>query len=119
MPAAYAHVDMARLNAVYVAHRSAFWTAVANDYGCGATPYLLEQAWKAGLVAQAQAQPITPVASPGEERGLGGGGGIKLAQVQVPGQDKTRISAILGIDANPRSPKEREIVRRIEETRCA
>jgi len=33
------------------------------------------------------------------------------------GQDKTRISSILGIDANPRSPKEREMVRRLEEER--
>ena len=36
---------------------------------------------------------------------------------QQQGGDKTRISAILGIDANPRSPKEREMVRRLEEER--
>jgi hypothetical protein len=34
-------------------------------------------------------------------------------------QDITRISAILGIDANPRSPREREMVKRMEEERVA
>lgn len=117
-------VDMARLASVYVAHRASFWAAVAADYGSGANPLVLEQAWRsscsssssggsqagsmaapAGIAAQT---PITPVGSP-DEHIYGAGKG--------QGQDKTRISAILGIDANPRSPKERELVRRLEE-RC-
>jgi hypothetical protein len=53
--------------------------------------------------------PITPVGSPDEHMYPGKG----------QGQDKTRISAILGIDANPRSPSEREMVRRLEEERCS
>jgi hypothetical protein len=54
--------------------------------------------------------PITPVGSPDEQHYVKG---------QQGGPDKTRISAILGIDANPRSPREREMVRRMEEERCA
>ena len=100
-------VDMSRLGAVYSAHRSSFWAAVAADYGPNASPMVLEQAWKSGNPAyyQQTATPITPVGSPDDRDAYG----MK--------QDKTRISAILGIDANPRSPKEREMVRRLEEER--
>ncbi|KAL1867817.1 hypothetical protein VTK73DRAFT_3991 [Phialemonium thermophilum] len=121
-------VDMARLHAIYAAHRASFWAAVAADYGGGANPMVLEQAWRgssnptstgscvsasAGSTAScggiAAHTPITPVGSP-EDHIYGTKGGP---------QDKTRISAILGIDANPRSPKEREMVRRLEEERCS
>ncbi|KAL2130589.1 hypothetical protein VTI74DRAFT_6201 [Chaetomium olivicolor] len=130
-------VDMSRLTAVYNAHRASFWAAVAADYGPGANPLVLEQAWRgnpntsgsgsanSGGGAIAAQTPITPVGSPDDGVYVcsagGGGGGSKLGmgyQNQAQGkQDKTRISAILGIDANPRSPSEREIVRRIEEER--
>ncbi|KAL2017260.1 hypothetical protein VTK56DRAFT_2372 [Thermocarpiscus australiensis] len=130
-------VDMARLTAAYNAHRTAFWAAVASDYGPGANPAVLERAWRGttttttatsslsstagpspgdagaknlGIAAQT---PITPVASPDEQL-YGGGGGAGQGR-----PDKTRISAILGIDANPRSPQEREMVRRMEEERCS
>lgn len=104
-------VDMARLNAIYSAHRASFWATVASDYGCGASPIVLEQAWRSnqnngssvGITAQT---PITPIGSPDDH-------------VYGSKPDKTRISAILGIDANPRSPREREMVRRMEEERCA
>lgn len=103
-------VDMGRLQAVYSAHRNSFWSAVAADYGNGAHPVALEQAWKTGGVSSghgyAAQTPITPIGSP-DERDVYG----------KQCQDKTRISAILGIDANPRSPKEREMVRRMEEER--
>jgi len=33
------------------------------------------------------------------------------------GNDKTSISALLGIDASPKSPKERELVKKMEERR--
>lgn len=105
-------VDMGRLHAVYSSHRNSFWSAVAAEYGQGAHPAVLEQAWKNGGAAAVShnstpttsyAAPMTPVGSP-DERDL-----------YSTKQDKTRISAILGIDANPRSPKEREQVRRLEE----
>lgn len=110
---------MARLHAVYNAHRNSFWSAIAADYGAGAHPTVLEQAWRSGTSSVAAPQgtamstsmssytaptPITPIGSP-DEREYGK-------------QNKTRISAILGIDANPRSPKERDMVRRIEEERA-
>lgn len=99
------HVDLPRLQSIYSAHRSSFWNAVANDYGSGASPIILEQAWKANLLATGSHTPLTPMTSPNER------------DLTYEKQDKTRISAILGIDANPRSPKERELVRRLEEER--
>lgn len=109
-------VDMGRLHAAYSAHRMAFWSAVATEYGHGAHPSVLEQAWRSGnpvmhhhnngvVSGYGTHTPITPVGSP-DERDLYGNKA-----------DKTRISSILGIDANPRSPKEREMVRRMEEER--
>lgn len=132
-------VDMGRLNAAYNSHRMNFWNTVAAEYGHGIHPTVLEQAWRSGspstgVVSTAATAapiampmhtmshhhhhhphhhnssmystvtPITPVGSP-DERDIYGKA------------DKTRISAILGIDANPRSPKERELVRRMEEER--
>jgi hypothetical protein len=107
----HAHIDMTRLQAVYNGHRATFWAAVAADYGNGANPAVLEQAWKSGICCGQQHTPITPIASPDNaDRDFNG-------KCQGQGQDKTRIAAILGIDANPRSPREREMVRRIEEER--
>ncbi|OAA67819.1 hypothetical protein SPI_00014 [Niveomyces insectorum RCEF 264] len=117
-------VDMGRLQTIYLAHRSPFWAAIASEYGPGANPAVLEQAWRSGGSGstanssntnngshhhhQQTATPLTPGTSPDDRDAFYG---VKGAQ------DKTRISAILGIDANPRSPKEREIVRRLEEER--
>lgn len=105
LPPPSAHVDIPRLQSIYTAHRSSFWGAIASEYGSGISPIVLEQAWKASVFAMGGQTPITPVASPNDRDGL------------YEKHDKTRISAILGIDANPRSPKEREIVRRLEEER--
>lgn len=120
LPAPYTSshpVDMARLTAVYNAHRASFWAAIAADYGAGANPVVLEQAWRsnttgggvtsAAPLGIAAHTPITPVGSPDDH----------VYGYAKP--DKTRISAILGIDANPRSPREREMVRRLEEERGA
>jgi hypothetical protein len=84
-------VDLSRLQAVYTAHRATFWTAVAADYGEGANPLVLEQAWKGnnpstGATVQT---PITPFASPGDH--------VYSQTMQGQGQDKTRISAILSM----------------------
>lgn len=116
-------VDMSRLAAVYAAHRASFWAAIAADYGSCANPLVLEQAWRGSGSSSASGHggslaapsgvaahtPITPVGSPDE----------RLYPAKGQGPDKTRISAILGIDANPRSPREREMVRRLEEERCS
>ena len=120
MPYSASHpVDMGRLTAIYNAHRASFWAAVAADYGSSANPVVLEQAWRSNAPSNtsgpsssslgiAAHTPITPVGSPDDHiYGMQGK------------PDKTRISAILGIDANPRSPRERELVRRLEEERCS
>ncbi|KAI1393276.1 uncharacterized protein F4822DRAFT_6323 [Hypoxylon trugodes] len=105
LPPPATHVDMPRLQSIYAAHRSSFWGAIASEYGSGISPIVLEQAWKANMLATGGQTPITPVTSPNDRDSL------------YEKHDKTRISAILGIDANPRSPKERELVRRLEEER--
>ncbi|KAI2612029.1 uncharacterized protein GGS25DRAFT_517724 [Hypoxylon fragiforme] len=105
LPPPPAHVDIPRLQSIYSAHRSSFWNAIASEYGSGISPIVLEQSWKASMLAMGGQTLITPVTSPNEREGI------------YEKNDKTRISAILGIDANPRSPKERELVRRLEEER--
>lgn len=111
-------VDLTRLAAIYAAHRSGFWSGIAAEYGHGVSPAGLEQAWRNGPSSspspsccngphRQQAQtPITPVLSPEDREAYG---------INAAKSDKTRISAILGIDADPRSPKEREMVRRMEQ----
>lgn len=112
IPSSQQSIDMGRLQAVYSNHRGNFWTVVAAEYGNGAHPSTLEQAWRAGssnILAMAStggyttANPLTPMGSPDEN--------------DCYKQSRTRISALLGINANPRSPKERELVRRMEEER--
>ncbi|KAM0430963.1 hypothetical protein ACHAPT_005597 [Fusarium lateritium] len=107
-----AHVDLSRLHAIYSAHRASFWTAIANEYGPNVSPTVLEQAWKTGTCCSPSSiTPITPISSPGNAE--------KEAQnqTQSKGQDKTRISSILGIDADPRTARDRDMVRRLEEER--
>ncbi|KAI1085405.1 hypothetical protein F5B20DRAFT_2455 [Whalleya microplaca] len=105
LPPPSAHVDIARLQSIYGTHRSSFWGAIASDYGGGVSPIVLEQVWKANMISTGGQTPLTPVTSPNDRDGI------------YEKHDKTRISAILGIDANPRSPGERELVRRMEEER--
>ncbi|KAI1840895.1 hypothetical protein JX265_013391 [Neoarthrinium moseri] len=105
LPPPSALVDLPRLQSIYSAHRSSFWGAIANDYGAGVSPIVLEQAWKANILSTGTQTPITPMTSPNDRDPM------------YEKQDRTRISAILGIDANPRSPREREMVRRLEEER--
>jgi hypothetical protein len=101
LPPPSAQVDLPRLQAIYAAHRSSFWGAIAADYGAGVSPIVLEQAWKANMFSGGGQTPITPAPSP-HDREL---------------YDRTRISAILGIDSHPRSPKERDVARRLGEER--
>lgn len=123
-------VDMSRLSAIYAAHRTGFWSALAAEYGAGVSGSVLEQAWSHAAASsqssskqqqqqqyqyghqtpQQTATPITPVLSP-EDR--------EAYNMRSIASDKTRISAILGIDADPRSPKERELVRRMEQRASA
>jgi len=102
LPPPSAQVDLPRLQAIYAAHRSSFWGAIAVEYGSGVSPIVLEQAWKANMFSGGSQTPITPAPSPHDRESL---------------YDKTRISAILGIDTHPRSPKERDLARRSAEER--
>ncbi|KAI1174126.1 hypothetical protein F4777DRAFT_410920 [Nemania sp. FL0916] len=102
LPPPSAQVDMPRLQAIYAAHRSSFWGAIASDYGSSVSPIVLEQAWKANMLSGGSQTPITPAPSPNDRESL---------------YDKTRISALLGTDAHPRSPKEKESLRRLSDDR--
>ncbi|KAI1185612.1 hypothetical protein F5B17DRAFT_25971 [Nemania serpens] len=102
LPPPSAQVDMPRLQAIYAAHRSSFWGAIAADYGSSVSPIVLEQAWKANMFSGGNQTPITPAPSPNDREGV---------------YDKTRISAILGTEAYPRSPQEKEASRRLGEER--
>ncbi|ROT38097.1 hypothetical protein SODALDRAFT_324529 [Sodiomyces alkalinus F11] len=119
-PSHHGAIDMGRLNAAYEAHRASFWATIANEYGGRASPATLEQAWKSGSCCHQSQQhqqhqhpphqqvitPISPLSSPADS--------LEREGYSKPQTDRTRISAILGIDANPRSPRDREMVRRME-----
>jgi len=123
-------IDKERLLKVYETHRASFWNIVAAEYGGGASPAILEEAWKLGVVVNG---PPTPCISPDTHVSVGSDTlhGQYMAQapyrhhqqIVTPVQESankpnaTRISALLGIDASPRSPLERELIRRMEESR--
>lgn len=117
------NVDKDRLRHIYEAHRASFWGVIAAEYGAGASPLLLEETWKRGIATNA---PPTPCVSPDTQTIRSGayqGYSAKpMHQLPTPVQQEnkssaTSISALLGIDASPRSPKEREMIKRMEERR--
>ncbi len=80
---------------------------------------MLEEAWRHGNgsasgIAYNTIAPPTPCISPE-------GGNVyhkEEKSVEVENRaNATSISALLGIDASPRSPQERELIKRIEEGR--
>lgn len=133
-------VDKERLRQIYEAHRGSFWGVIAAEYGGGASPFLLEEAWKRGIATNA---PPTPCFSPDSHVISGGSyqgyNSKPVQQLPTPVTENknsaTSISALLGIvsrnhsaetesqannflqDASPRSPKEREMIKRMEERR--
>ncbi|CAD6446180.1 bc88ff84-1466-49cb-9c07-9dc2fdb3d7b7 [Sclerotinia trifoliorum] len=120
-PVTVASVDKERLRRVYEAHRNSFWNVIASEYGGGVSPLLLEETWKQDVASK---EPPTPCVSPDMSN-------INPAsyhyntqappRLPSPAQEAknnaTSISALLGIDASPRSPKEREMIKRLEESR--
>lgn len=102
-------VDQARLRAIYDSHRASFWSVIAAEYGSGASPFVLEESWKNCTKING---PPTPSVSPTVSYAY-----QKPAYVQGAKKDATSISALLGIDASPRSPRERELIRQMEERR--
>ncbi|PBP23197.1 hypothetical protein BUE80_DR006080 [Diplocarpon rosae] len=117
------HVDQERLRHIYETHRASFWSLIASEYGAGASPLLLEETWRRGNATNA---PPTPCASPASDtqsfRSVHLGYNTKpLHRLSTPVHETkinaTSISALLGIDASPSSPMEREFVKRMEERR--
>ncbi|CZT52627.1 uncharacterized protein RSE6_13979 [Rhynchosporium secalis] len=121
-PAISSNVDKDRLRQIYEAHRASFWSVIASEYGAGVSPLLLEETWKRGIATNA---PPTPCVSPDAQTIRNGsyqGYNPKpMHQLPTPTHENkihaTSISALLGIDASPRSPKEREMIKRMEERR--
>jgi hypothetical protein len=131
------NIDKERLRQIYEAHRASFWSVIAAEYGGSVSPFLLEEAWKRGIATNA---PPTPCISP-DTHTVSGYQSYSATPVQqqlmTPVQENktnaTSISALLGIvslppqlnpsftnvsqDASPRSPKERELIKRMEERR--
>ncbi|OJD40391.1 uncharacterized protein BKCO1_1000259 [Diplodia corticola] len=60
-------VDTARLRGIYEAHRTAFWAAVAADYGPDASAAQLEDVWRQG----GSGSPLCPSFFSKSDRGLG------------------------------------------------
>jgi hypothetical protein len=88
----------------------------------GVSPYALEEAWKSTISVNA---PPTPCTSP-DAPTVNSYSTYEVKPVQqllTPVQETktnaTSISALLGIDASPRSPQERELIKRMEESRDA
>ncbi|TVY85083.1 hypothetical protein LSUE1_G000804, partial [Lachnellula suecica] len=120
-PMNFSSVDKERLRQIYEAHRGSFWGVIATEYGNGASPFLLEETWKRGIAGNA---PPTPCISPDIHTANSGYSVYNtkpMQQLPTPVQENknnaTSISALLGIDASPRSPKEREMIKRMEESR--
>lgn len=113
-------IDQKRLAYIYESHRAAFWGAVAAEYGHGTSPAALEDAWRYGNGTGSGSSsfnvnaPPTPCVSPD-------GGNVYQREEKTSGMESrpnaTSISALLGIDASPTSPQERELIKRIEEGR--
>lgn len=112
-------IDYKRLAHIYEVHRAAFWATIAAEYGQGASPFMLEEAWRHGSSsgsgnAHNTIAPPTPCISPAGDHVY------HPEEKSVEGENRanaTSISALLGIDASPRSPQERELIKRIEEGR--
>lgn len=58
------HVDIARLDRIYEAHRLHFWSTVARSYGCNLSPSTLEDAWRRAHAMSGSHYPPTPRGSP-------------------------------------------------------
>lgn len=98
----HSNVDKDRLRSIYEAHRISFWGVIASEYGSGASPLVLEETWKRGVVANA---PPTPCVSPDTSIVRGGVYHVynmqPMHRLPTPVQDTkvsaTSISALLGI----------------------
>ena len=58
------HVDLAKLDRIYDAHRLHFWSTIARNYGCNLSPATLEEAWCRAHGLSSSKFPPTPRGSP-------------------------------------------------------
>ncbi|KAI2621047.1 hypothetical protein GGS21DRAFT_548126 [Xylaria nigripes] len=84
LPPLSVDIKIPRLQAIYAAHKSSFWATIAADYGSDINPIVLEQAWKANLLAGESHMPITPTPSPDGRKDL---------------HEKMRVGSIHEVDA--------------------
>jgi hypothetical protein len=144
-PRAISHIDKERLRRIYETHRSSFWNTIASEYGEGVSPTLLEETFiRGGFNApptpcispdthvSAQAGRLAPSPFPAfsnkiaadqarAEKGFSPINGVPLPtpNTATPSSASsgapTAISALLGVNAEPRSPKDRELIKKLEE----
>lgn len=120
-------VNQPRLHAIYSNHRNSFWNAIALDYGDNIAPAILEAAFLASASHAGLSPPtpsLSPNTTPASTANRGNGFSVKDSygsSLPTPVENNKAsgpsISALLGIDASPRSPKERELIKRMEEGR--
>lgn len=116
------HINSERLSQIYEKHRTSFWNIIASEYGPGSSPLLLEKVWKRDTQIE---YPPSPCVSPNASSFYGGtsqGDNQKYPvqtqqAIALENRGSVNISDLLGIDANPRSPEEREMIKRMEERR--
>ncbi|POS85134.1 hypothetical protein EPUL_004451, partial [Erysiphe pulchra] len=115
-------VDSERLSQIYEKHRASFWNIIASEYGAGPSPLLLERVWKRSNQIE---YPPSPCVSPNAtsfyghiNQGDNHNYQVQTHQAMAPeNRGSVNISDLLGIDANPRNPEEREMIKRMEERR--
>lgn len=96
-------IDYARLHHIYQRRSSEFWTSVAIEYGSNMSAKAMEQCWTMSNAISRPQSPLSPSASP--------------EPVPMPRYSRDRkmsLSSIIGRDASPQSPKEREMIRLLE-----
>lgn len=64
------HVDVAKLDRIYDAHRLHFWSTIARTYGCNLSPATLEEAWCRAHGLSSSKFPPTPRGSPHDSQAL-------------------------------------------------
>ncbi|KAI1000533.1 hypothetical protein K3495_g7658 [Podosphaera aphanis] len=114
-------VNLERLSNVYQKHRTSFWNVVASGYGVGASPSVLEESFTRANKGNVLPTPGTPMDENMRYQSAYSNNQSYPTQVRSATSSETTngcsISALLGIDANPRSPKERELIKKLEQSR--
>lgn len=121
-------INQSRLHSIYSNHRNSFWNAIALEYGDNISPATLEAAFLAsashGMAANSPPTPsLSPNTTSSSSSNRSNSYPVKDSfgpPLPTPVENKasaTSISALLGIDASPRSPRERELIKRMEEGR--